>query len=165
VNEQKPMQLDELYDAYGDALYRYLTLKLGSAQDAEDVLQETFVRLARYGDRRRFIRDPKAFAFRCAHNEAHRFWKKRLRRRAEEAIFRPDLVGLLYHGENEASEIRLGKALAGLSAEQREVIHLRDFEGLTFRAIGSACGVSTHTAASRHRYGMDRLRAYFGEKK
>ncbi len=71
-----PMKLDELYDAYGDALYRYLTLKLGSAQDAEDVLQETFVRLARYGDRRRFIRDPKAFAFRCAHNEASRVLEK-----------------------------------------------------------------------------------------
>ena len=66
---------------------------------------------------------------------------------------------------DEASEIRLGEALAALSAEQREVILLKDFEGLTFRAIGSACGVSTHTAASRHRYAMDRLRSFFGEKK
>jgi RNA polymerase sigma-70 factor (ECF subfamily) len=159
------MQLDELYDAYGDALYRYLTLKLGSAHDAEDALQETFVRLARYVGRRRFIRDPKAFAFRCAYNEANRFWKKRLRRRDEEIAFRPDLASLIFQGPHEASEIRLGEALAALSAEQREVILLKDFEGLTFRAIGSACGVSTHTAASRHRYGMDRLRAYFGEKK
>jgi RNA polymerase sigma-70 factor, ECF subfamily len=160
-----PMKLDELYDAYGDSLYRYLTLKLGSAQDAEDVLQETFVRLARYGDRRRFIRDPKAFAFRCAHNEASRFWKKRLRRRNEEAAFRPELASLLFQGPDGASEIRLGQALAGLSAEQREVIVLKDFEGLTFRAIGAACGVSTHTAASRYRYGLARLRAFFGEQK
>jgi len=159
------MKLDELYDAYGDSLYRYLTLKLGSAQDAEDVLQETFVRLARYGDRRRFIRDPKAFAFRCAHNEANRFWKKRLRRRDEEAVFRPDLAGLLYQGPNEASEIRLGEALAGLSAEQRETVVLKDFEGLTFRDIGAACGISTHTAASRYRYGLAHLRVFFGENK
>jgi RNA polymerase sigma-70 factor, ECF subfamily len=165
VNERKTMQLDELYDAYGDALYRYLTLKLGSAHDAEDVLQETFVRLARYVGRRGFIRDPKAFVFRCAHNEANRFWKKRLRRRDEEAVFRPELASLIIKGPDEASEIHLGEALASLSAEQREVILLKDFEGLTFRTIGTACGVSTHTAASRHRYGMDRLRAYFGEKK
>jgi RNA polymerase sigma-70 factor (ECF subfamily) len=162
---RKPMKLDELYDSYGDALYRYLTLKLGSAQDAEDVLQETFVRLARYGDRRRFIRDPKAYAFRCAHNEANRFWKKRMRRRDGDAAFRPELASLLFQGPNEAAEIRLGEALAGLSAEQREAVVLKDFEGLTFRAVGSACGVSTYTAASRYRYGMARLRAFFGEKK
>lgn len=160
-----PMKLDDLYDAYGDALYRYLTLKLGSAQDAEDVLQETFVRLARYGDRWSFIRDPQAFAFRCAHNEANRYWKKRLRHRDREAAFRPELAGLLFQGPDEASEIRLGEALAGLSAEQREAVVLKDFEGLTFRAIGAACGVSTHTAASRYRYGMACLRAFFGEKK
>ncbi len=86
------MTLEEIYDAHGDALYRYLTLKLGSAQDAEDVLQEVFVRLARYADRRRFLRDPKAFAFRCAHNEANRFWKRKLVRRDREAAFRPELA-------------------------------------------------------------------------
>jgi RNA polymerase sigma-70 factor (ECF subfamily) len=161
----KPMTLDELYDLYGDALYRYLTLRLGSTQDAEDVLQETFVRLARYGDRRRFIRDPKAFAFRCAHNEAGRFWKKRLRLRDGEAAFRPELVSRLFRGPDESSEVRLGEALAGLSPEQREAVVLKEFESLTFRAIGSVCRVSTNTAASRYRYGLARLRAFFGESK
>jgi RNA polymerase sigma-70 factor (ECF subfamily) len=165
MNARKTMKLDDLYDAHGDALYRYLTLKLGSSHDAEDVLQETFVRLARYAGRRQFIRDPKAFVFRCAHNEASRFWKKKLRRRDEKIAFRPDLASLIFQGPDQASEIRLGEALAALSAEQREVILLKDFEGLTFRGIGSACGVSTHTAASRYRYGLARLRAFFGEKK
>ena len=162
----KPMKLDELYDLYGDALYRYLTLRLGSLQDAEDVLQETFVRLARYGeDRRRFIRDPKAFAFRCAHNEANRFWKRRLRHRDGEAAFRPELVSRLFRGPDETSEVRLGAALAGLSAEQREAVVLKEFESLTFRAIGAVCRVSANTAASRYRYGMARLREFFGEPK
>jgi hypothetical protein len=35
----EPIQLDELYDLYGDVLYRYLILRLGSAQHAEDILQ------------------------------------------------------------------------------------------------------------------------------
>ncbi len=159
------MKLDEIYDLYGDALYRYLALRLGSGQDAEDVLQETFVRLARYADRRLFIRDPRAFAFCCAHNEANRFWKKRLRLRDKEASFRPELVSRLFHGPDEASEVRLGEALAGLSAEQREAVVLKEFESLTFKAIGAVCRVSTNTAASRYRYGMARLRAFFGEPK
>ncbi len=37
----------ELYRACADRLHHYLTVRLGSRQDAEDVLQETFVRLAR----------------------------------------------------------------------------------------------------------------------
>lgn len=159
------MTLDEIYDAWGDALFRYLTLKLGSTQDAEDALQETFVRLARYAGRRRLVRDPQAFAFRCAHNEANRFWKRKLGRRDREAAFRPALASLIVQGPDLPSEIRLGQALAGLSPEQREAVVLKELEGLTFKAIGSACGVSTFTAASRHRYGMARLREYFGEKR
>ena len=65
LNDRKAMKPDELFDAYGDALYRSLTLKRGSAHDAEDVLRKTFVRLARYGERRRLLQDPKAFVFRC----------------------------------------------------------------------------------------------------
>lgn len=37
----------ERYQACADRLHHYLTVRLGSRQDAEDVLQETFVRLAR----------------------------------------------------------------------------------------------------------------------
>ncbi|MCX6560172.1 MAG: RNA polymerase sigma factor [Candidatus Aminicenantes bacterium] len=159
------MTLDEIYDAYGDALYRYLTLKLGSVQDAEDILQDVFVRLARSIDRRRLLSDPKAFVFRCAHNEAGRFWKRRLGRRDRESAFRPDLASAIWQGPDGPSEIRLGEALAGLSAEQREAVVLKEYEGLTFRAIGSACGIPTHTAASRYRYGMARLREFFGEKR
>jgi RNA polymerase sigma-70 factor (ECF subfamily) len=159
------MKLDEIYDEWGEALFRYLTLKLGSTQDAEDVLQETFVRLARCADRRRLLRDPQAFVFHCAHNEANRFWKRKLGRRDLEAAFRPDLASAIVQGLDLPSEIRLGQALAGLSSEQREAVVLKELEGLIFKSIGSACGVSTFTAASRHRYGMARLRKFFGEER
>jgi hypothetical protein len=50
----------ELYDAYADRLHHYLTLRLRSREDAGEVLQETFLRLARC--RRQFARvaDPVA---------------------------------------------------------------------------------------------------------
>lgn len=37
----------ELYGAFADRLHHYLAVRLGSRPDADDVLQETFVRLAR----------------------------------------------------------------------------------------------------------------------
>ena len=158
------MKLEEAYDLYGDPLYRYLTAVLGSAEDAEDVLQETFCRFARYSARWALVRDPKSFAFRCARNEAHRFLEKRISERAEAKAFRPELVSSILRGPDPAAEVRLSEALAGLPAEQREAVLLKEFEGLTFRAIGSVCGIRANTAASRYRYGMDRLRAFFGEK-
>jgi RNA polymerase sigma-70 factor (ECF subfamily) len=160
----KRMKLEELYDLYGDAIYRYLTAVLGSAEDAEDVLQETFCRLSRYAVRWALVRDRKAFAFRCARNEAHRFLKRKISDRTGLTAFRPELVSAFLRGPDASAEARMGEALAGLPAEQREAVVLKEFEGLTFRAIGSVCGVSTNTAASRYRYGMDRLRAFFGEK-
>jgi len=53
-------------------MYRYLNAKLGSASDAEDVLQEVFCRLVRYSARLRLARRPRAFVFRVARNEARR---------------------------------------------------------------------------------------------
>jgi len=158
------MKLEELFHLYGDPLYRYLTAVLGSAEDADDVLQETFCRFARYSARWKLVRDPKAFAFRCARNEAHRFLEKRISERNGAKGFRPELVSTILRGPDPAAEVRLGEALAGLPEEQREAVLLKEYEGLTFRAIGSVCGVSTNTAASRYRYGMERLRAFFGEK-
>ena len=153
-----------LFDAHHGRIYSLAFRYLRNPADAEDVLQETFCRFARYTARWALVRDPKAFAFRCARNEAHRFLEKRISERDEARAFRPEIVSSILRGPDPAAEVRLGEALAGLPAEQRETVLLKEFEGLTFRAIGSICGVRANTAASRYRYGMDRLRAFFGEK-
>ena len=51
-----------------------------------------------------------------------------------------------------------------LPAEQREVVYLKVFDGLTFKEIASVCGVSANTAASRYRYGIEKLREAAGGK-
>jgi len=52
----------------------------------------------------------------------------------------------------------LSTALAELPAEQRAVVHLKLWEGLTFEQIAEALGIPPNTAASRYRYGLDKLR-------
>jgi RNA polymerase sigma-70 factor (ECF subfamily) len=52
----------------------------------------------------------------------------------------------------------LTDALGELPIEQRAVVHLKLWEGLTFEAIAEALEISPNTAASRYRYGVDKLR-------
>ena len=49
-------------------------------------------------------------------------------------------------------------ALAELPAEQRAVVHLKLWEGLTFEQIADALDIPLNTAASRYRYGLNKLR-------
>ena len=56
----------------------------------------------------------------------------------------------------------LAPALAALSSEQRLVIELRYFEGLTFAAIAAQTGEALSTVKSRARLGLEHLRRYIG---
>ena len=63
-------------------------------------------------------------------------------------------------GPDERPEERLALegALKSLPPEQREVVHMHVYEGLTFREIADATGESINTIASRHRYALAKLR-------
>jgi RNA polymerase sigma-70 factor, ECF subfamily len=59
----------------------------------------------------------------------------------------------------------LQKALGDLPEEQREVVMMRIWSGMTLEEIGTATGVTPNTAASRYRYALDKLRERLGKKK
>ena len=163
----RSLNLEELYGRHGERLYRYLLFKLGSAEDAEDVLQEAFCRFARFDLRWRFIRDPQAFVFRVARNEANRFLRRKLgRRKAEEMITRGglDAFRAAFVPPAEPDLSLLLTRVDGLPGEQKEAVYLKVFDGLTFKEIASVCGVSANTAASRYRYGIGKLREAAGGK-
>jgi RNA polymerase sigma-70 factor (ECF subfamily) len=155
------LNLEELYERHGEHLYRYLVFRLGSAEDAEDVLQETFCRFSRYALRWRFVRNPQAFVYRVARNEANRFLRRKLGRRPnEEMIMTGAATGFAaaFTAPGDQTLAELLRSADDLPAEQKEVVFLKVLEGLTFREIGSACGISGNTAASRYRYGIQKLR-------
>lgn len=54
--------------------------------------------------------------------------------------------------------LALERALRDLPAEQRDVIHLHVYEGMTFKEIADACGESLNTTAARYRYALARMK-------
>jgi RNA polymerase sigma-70 factor, ECF subfamily len=147
-----------LYDRFGRRLYATARRMLGSHQDAEDAVQEVFAAVVRSRKRLIYVRDLDAYMFTalrraCAGSVKHR--EKRpgaCAEMAELAVARENAPGT--NPENE----RLSRAVTQLSDEQREVISLKIDAGLTFAQIGSVLGVNPNTAASRYRYGLEKLR-------
>jgi RNA polymerase sigma-70 factor (ECF subfamily) len=148
--------LDTIWRLCADELYGLALWRTGRPDDAEDVVQEVFVRLARMPERLVKARKPRSYLLRMAHNSAIDLIKKRRpgEQLAEDAPYlvdEPDADGKL------AAE-QVCRLLTRLPRQQREAIYLRHFAELSFREIGAVCGVPTFTAASRYRLAMRRLR-------
>jgi RNA polymerase sigma-70 factor (ECF subfamily) len=63
------------------------------------------------------------------------------------------------HIDRPEERLALEEALRALPADQREVVHLKTFEGLTFQEIAELTDESINTIASRYRYAIEKLRA------
>jgi RNA polymerase sigma-70 factor (ECF subfamily) len=169
---------DALVDEYGSRLFGYLYRLTGVRADAEDLLQELFVRLVRtlpgYHHDGRF----EGWIFRIATNLA----RDRVRRNQRG----PMVLSLDAGGTEEANdrgsplgsdladrsqplpetplELRedadaLQRALAQLSAAEREVVMLRHFSGMSFAEIAETMDTPLGTALARAHRGLGKLRA------
>jgi RNA polymerase sigma-70 factor (ECF subfamily) len=58
----------------------------------------------------------------------------------------------------------LEQAIRDLPPEQREVLHLKAFEGLTFQEVARITAESIDTVGSRYRYALEKLRAVLGPR-
>lgn len=65
--------------------------------------------------------------------------------------------------QEELSEI-LQEALAALNEDQREVVIMKEYEGLKFREISEVLNISENTVKSRMYYGLDALRKILEKK-
>lgn len=148
--------LGDLYDILGVDVFGYVRSMTGSNSDAEDVFQEVFAKIAGRGAKLARVNKPLAYVFTVARNEALSLISRRSKRRhaGEEA--------LLFEAAPQERPIRLTPseaqdALAKLPDEQRETVVLKIYQGFTFAEIGEITDVSANTAASRYRYGIEKL--------
>ncbi|MDB6174593.1 MAG: sigH [Chthoniobacteraceae bacterium] len=155
-----PLDLRHIYDSHAQALSAFLINVTRSEGETHEILQELFLKLATRPDLLDGVRSVRGFLIRLAHNlviDAHRRRTTRdgyVERVDEVILFArtsdPDAAGF---GE------ALGMALSRLPADQRAVVHLKLWEQMTFSEIAAALEISANTAASRYRYGLDKLQA------
>ncbi len=159
VHETKSWK--EWFEAYGPKLLLCARQWTRSFADAEDVVQEAFVRYWRH--QRLLPGDPQAHLITSVRRAALDLARREDRRtvREEKASGGLDERASFFEklpGEGDERRQEIEEALAKLPAEQREVLALKIWQELTFEQIGEVLGISPNTAASRYRYALNALR-------
>lgn len=171
ARELDPQALAEVVSVYGARVFGLAYRLTGSADVAEDLVQETFLRvvqsIGRYDDRGRF----EAWLFRIAANVARDHARRSARRgptagldagaggRTDESDpADPRAADPLENAARREASERLAAGLARLSAPDREVLALRHYSGLPFREVASILGVPLGTALARAHRALEHLR-------
>ena len=150
-----------IYQRYKDDLFSVAFHLLGERSAAEDVLQDVFVTLARNVRRLAGTRDLGRYLVACALNRARDVYRRQKlepeRLPGLDSESSP-LPGPSARAEEEDTAQHVTAALRRLPREQRDVIVLRTWGHLTFRAVAEVTGISINTAQSRYRYGIAALK-------
>ena len=168
--------IESLINRHRSKVYTYILLTMKNQQLAEDLFQETFIkviqslRAGKYRDNGRFL----SWVIRIAHNLIIDHFRKEKQMNAvsnddtEVDLFNSkklsdeNIEELIIHSQIK-TEIRI--LINELPDDQREVVLLRHYGGLSFKEIADQTDVSINTALGRMRYALINLRKLIEEKK
>jgi RNA polymerase sigma-70 factor (ECF subfamily) len=132
VNEQA---FSALYEATAKPLWRYVARVSGRPDVADDILQESYLRLLRSGRPEMELADARPYLFRIATNLLHDRW----RRGDDLQLEHSDEPSTESHPENAVDATRM---LHRLKPRARELLWLAYMEGMTHREIADVTGLN-----------------------
>lgn len=164
-----------LVDKYQDKVFSYIMMLVRDRQLADDIFQDTFLKIIRtikagaYNEEGKFIQ----FAMRIAHNLIIDYFRKSKRLPMvdptkddydliENARVTDPSVEERIVTEQIYSDLRT--MIGFLPDEQREVLQMRMYADMSFKEIADATNVSINTALGRMRYAIINLRKIAKEK-
>jgi RNA polymerase sigma factor (sigma-70 family) len=132
---------EAFYEAENRTLFRRLWLITGNRSEAEEIMQDAFVRLLERWDRIDQLKDPTAYLYRTAMN----VFRRRYRRSA--LAFRKTFAPETARDEFAEADARdlVRRALSTLSPRQRAALVLTELEGMSSKEAGDALGIAPST--------------------
>ena len=167
--------ISQLIERHSRRVRDYIQMMVKDGDVADDIFQETFIKAVRvidegrYTDNGRFL----SWILRIAHNQViDHFRAQKQNRQLNEAEAGYDVLGTLRLAERTVEDEIVCEQIASdvrrmvelLPDEQREVVMMRYYSGLSFKEIAEQTGVSINTALGRMRYALINLRKMIKEK-
>lgn len=154
----KTEEIERIHDEHVVEMFGHGMALLRDESAVRDLLQDVFLKLASGRIDPALIENERAFLLRMVHHAAIDQMRRTKVRRDHADQSPPDLFERSPDPDREEFRLQLEQALQQLPAEQREVVVLKLWQELTFEEISRICDIPPNTAASRYRYGIDKLR-------
>jgi RNA polymerase sigma-70 factor, ECF subfamily len=152
--------------AHFNALYGFALSITSDTRDAEDLVQETYLRACRKFEQFEFGTSCKAWLFRIMRNIAiDRVRKKDPLSATGNKACTDELASMQVQTDHLACAIDIKKAFSALAPEYRMVVLLKDIEGFTYREIAGILNFPIGTVMSRLHRGRKALKSILSARK
>lgn len=166
--------ISQLIDRHTHRVRDYIRMMVKDNDVADDILQETFIKAVRVIDEGRYADTGKflSWILRIAHNQViDHFRSQKNAKTVSESDAGYNMLGTLRFAERTVEDAMISsqidedvrRLIDRLPAEQREVVMMRYYSGLSFQEIADQTDVSINTALGRMRYALINLRKMIKE--
>lgn len=166
--------ISQLIDRHSARVRDYICMMVKDRDVADDILQETLIKVVRVIDEGRYADSGKflSWVLRIAHNQVIDYFRsQRNNRTVGESDAGYNVLGTLRFADGTAEDRMISEQIEAdvrrlidcLPQEQREVVMLRYYSGMSFQEIADQTEVSINTALGRMRYALINLRKMIKE--
>ena len=158
MTDKTPQRLNELESIIvreQDMLFRFAYMRVGRRADAEDIVQDVFLKLFRSSESLSSVRNVRHYLIRSISNACKDFHRRKqdilpLEKAEREMVSDDDLK---MHEEL----LRFMALARTLPPEQRYVLYMKCIDGLKFREISDILDIPEATVKSRYRYAIQAI--------
>jgi len=156
----------QLMETYKEPIYWHIRRLVVSHEDAEDILQETFINVYRFADSFKGESRIYTWLYRIATNECTKHFRKNKSRIKNAEKIKENLSSELIENDSDNSEVMLIKfqqAILQLPEKQRIVFNLRYYDELSYEDIGQILNSSVNTLKTNYHYASEKIKQYLIE--
>ena len=167
--------ISQLIERHTPRVRDYIRMMVKDRDVADDIMQETFIKVVRVIDEGRYADNGKflSWVLRIAHNQViDHFRATKNSKAVNESDAGYNMLGTLRFAENSVEDRMISQQIEEdvrrmidlLPDEQREVVMMRYYSGMSFQEIADQTDVSINTALGRMRYALINLRRMIKEQ-
>jgi RNA polymerase sigma-70 factor (ECF subfamily) len=157
---------DELVERHSAEIFAYVWRMLHETHDAEDCLQETFLRAYRAYGRLRAGTNYRAWLYKIATNTARSHWRRKKRSEVSTVDLDPDLqageMSVADRVERKALLAAVARTVGKLPDQQRAALIMRKYQELSYAEIAAALACTEAAARANVYQAVRKLQAKFG---